>query len=76
MAIIANVVSSGPYATTTINNGGVIVGSPRGSGFLDSNYTFGAGYSGTNIAESALPATGTVNTNYNTEFTGCAPCVS
>ena len=74
MAIIANVVSSGPYATTTINNGGVIVGSPRGSGFLDSNYTFGAGYSGTNIAESALPATGTVNTKYNTEFTGCPPC--
>ena len=76
MDIIANVVSSGPYATTTINNGGVIVGSPRGSGFLDSNYTFGAGYSGTNISESALPATGTVNTKYNTRFTGCAPCVS
>ena len=76
MAIIANVGSSGPYATTTINNGGVIVGSPRGSGFLDSNYTFGAGYSGTNISESALPATGTVNTKYNTRFTGCAPCVS
>ena len=76
MAIIANVVSSGPYATTTINNGGVIVGSPRGSGFLDYNYTFGAGYCGSNISESALPATGTVNTKYNTRFTGCAPCVS
>ena len=24
---------AGPYQSTTINNGGVIVGSPRGSGF-------------------------------------------
>ena len=76
MAIIANVVSSGPYATTTINHGGAIVGSPRGSGYLNSNYTFGAGYNGANIVASTLPATGTVDANYSTEFTGCAPCVS
>ena len=74
MAIIANVVPSGPYATTTINNGGAIVGSPRGTGYLDSNYTFGARYSGTNLTSSTLPATGTVNTKYNTKITGCPPC--
>ena len=74
MAIFANVVPSGPYATTTINNGGAIVGSPRGTGYLDSIYTFGAGYSGTNLTSSTLPATGTVNTKYNTKITGCPPC--
>ena len=66
--------SAGPYQSTTINNGGVLVGSPRGSGFLDTSYTFGAGYSGTNIAASALPATGTVFTKYDTRITGCPPC--
>ena len=76
MAIINVALSAGPYATTTINNGGLIVSSPRGTGFLDSNYTFGAGYVGTSIIESTLPATGTVNDKYNTEFTGCAHCVS
>tara|TARA_R100000808_G_C2155293_1_gene167388 strand:+ start:4415 stop:4645 length:231 start_codon:yes stop_codon:yes gene_type:complete len=72
--IITNVVPSGPYGTTTINNGGLVVGSPRGSGFLDGSYTLGAGYSGTAIAETAIPATGTVGTKYDTRFTGCAPC--
>ena len=66
--------SAGPYQSTTINNGGVLVGSPRGSGFLDTSYTFGAGYSGTNIAASALPATGTVYSKYDTRITGCPPC--
>ena len=66
--------SAGPYQSTTINNGGVLVGSPRGSGFLDTSYTFGAGYSGTNIAASALPATGTVFTKYDARITGCPPC--
>ena len=65
---------AGPYQSTTINNGGVLVGSPRGSGFLDTSYTFGAGYSGTNIAASALPTTGTVFTKYDTRITGCPPC--
>ena len=66
--------SAGPYQSTTINNGGVLVGSPRGSGFLDTSYTFGAGYSGTNIAASALTATGTVFTKYDARITGCPPC--
>ena len=66
--------SAGPYQSTTINNGGVLVGSPRGSGFLDTSYTFGAGYSGTNITASALPATGTVFTKYDARITGCPPC--
>ena len=28
-----------PYQSSTINNGGAIVASPIGSGFLDTNYT-------------------------------------
>ena len=65
---------AGPYQSTTINNGGVLVGSPRGSGFLDSNYTFGEGYNGANTPSSTLPTTGTVFVNYDTSFTGCPPC--
>ena len=65
---------AGPYQSTTINNGGVLVGSPQGRGFLATPYTFGAGYSGTNIAASALPATGTVFTKYDARITGCPPC--
>ena len=60
-----------PYQSSTINNVGVLVGSPRGSGFLDDNYTFGAGYNGAATFASTLPATGTVYTNYDTAFTGC-----
>ena len=65
---------TGPYQSTTINNGGLIVGSPRGSGFIDANYTFGAGYNGDNTIASTLPTTGTVFTKYDTSFTGCPPC--
>ena len=48
MADVISVAMSGagPYQSTTINNGGVIVGSPRGSGFLNTNYTLGLGYNG------------------------------
>jgi len=63
-----------PYQSSTINNGGALVGSPRGSGFLDSNYTFGAGYNGADAIASALPATGTVFTKYDSRITGCPPC--
>ena len=65
---------AGPYQSTTINNGGVIVGSPRGSGFLNTNYTFGEGYNGEHTTSSTLPSTGTVFTKYDTAFTGCPPC--
>ena len=65
---------AGPYQSTTINNGGVIVGSPRGSGFLNTNYTFGEGYNGADTTSSKLPSTGTVFTKYDTAFTGCPPC--
>ena len=61
---------AGPYSSTTINNGGLLVGSPRGSGFLNDVYTFGMGYSGTATAASELPTTGTVFNNYDTRFTG------
>ena len=64
----------GPYQSTTINNGGVVVLSPRGSGFLDANYTFGEGYNGADTTASTLPATGTVYNTYNNAFTGCPPC--
>tara|TARA_R100001143_G_C3315861_1_gene112393 strand:+ start:296 stop:529 length:234 start_codon:yes stop_codon:yes gene_type:complete len=65
---------TGPYQSTTINNGGILVGSPRGSGFIGSNYTFGEGYNGANTTSSTLPTTGTVFINYDTSFTGCPPC--
>ncbi len=65
---------TGPYTSTTINNGGVLVGSPPGSGFLDSNYTFGLGYAGAATTASTLPVTGTVYNAYDTRFTGCDPC--
>ena len=65
---------AGPYQSTTINNGGLLVGSPQGSGFLDTNYTFGAGYNGANTIASTLPATGTVYSKYDTRITGCPPC--
>lgn len=61
-----------PYQSSTINNGGAIVASPIGSGFLDTNYTFGAGYNGEAMPGSNLPATGTVYDKYNLAFTGCA----
>ena len=72
--IIANVVPTGPYASTTINNGGLIVGSPRGSGFLDTNYTFGAGYNGADLTVSTLPSTGVVFSDLDSRITGCPPC--
>ena len=65
---------TGPYQSTTINNGGILVGSPRGSGFIGSNYTFGEGYNGANTTSSTLPTTGTVFIKYDTSFTGCPPC--
>jgi len=65
---------AGPYQSTTINNGGVVVGAPRGSGFLDTNYAFGEGYNGAASTSSTLPTTGTVFTKYDTAFTGCPPC--
>ena len=65
---------AGPYQSTTINNGGVVVGSPRGSGFLNTNYTCGEGENGADTTSSTLPSTGTVFTKYDTAFTGCPPC--
>ena len=34
----SNTITSGPYSRPYINHGSIVVGSPRGSGFLDSNY--------------------------------------
>ena len=65
---------SGPYQSTTINNGGLLVGSPRGSGHLDDFYTFGMGYNGADTDESASPTTGTVITKYDGRLTGCDCC--
>ncbi len=64
------------YISATINNGGVLVGSPRGSGFLDSSVTFGLGYNGENTTHSARPNVGALNSKYSNALTGCAPCVS
>ena len=65
---------TGPYQSTTINNGGLLVGPPPGSGFLDASYTSGAGYNGADTIASTLPATGTVFTKYDSRITGCPPC--
>ena len=65
---------AGPYQSTTINNGGVIVGSPRGSGFLDSNYKFCLVYAVAATIVSLVPTTGTVFNRYTNAFTGCPPC--
>ena len=65
---------AGPYQSTTINNGGVIVNSPKGSGYLDGNYEFGLGYNGSATSGSTQPFTGTVFNNYDSSFTGCPPC--
>ena len=66
--------ASADYISAIINNGGVIVGSPRGSGFLDSSVTFGLGYNGANTTNSALPNLASINTKYNNAITGCPPC--
>ena len=65
---------AGPYQSTTINNGGGIVGSPRGSGFLNASYAFGLGYNGNATTASAIPSTGVVFTKYDNAITGCPPC--
>jgi len=66
--------STGPYASTTINNGGVLVGSPAGSGFVNTNYTFGEGYNGADVTASTLPSVSTVFDKYDGRLTGCPPC--
>jgi len=50
-----------------IDNGGIIVNAPRGQTGLASNYQI-------NTYSSVLPTTGTIYGNYDTRFTGLAPC--
>ena len=58
----------GPYQSTTLNNGGGIVESPKGSGWLSSSYTFGLGYNGSATSGSTQPFTGTVFDKYSGSF--------
>ena len=50
-----------------IDNGGIVVNAPRGQTGLASNYQI-------NTYSSELPTTGTIYGNYDTRFTGLAPC--
>mgnify|MGYP003662055429 FL=1 len=50
-----------------IDNGGIIVNAPRGQTGLVSNYQI-------NTYSTVLPTTGTIYGNYDTRFTGLAPC--
>jgi len=52
-----------------IDNGGILVGAPKADNQLGSNYQI-------NTYSSALPATGTVFSKYDTRFTGVAPCIN
>ena len=69
-----NTITSGPYARPYINHGSIVVGSPRGSGFLDSNYLLGAGYAGDVPLVNRLPSLSTLNSQFDTTATGCPPC--
>ena len=60
--IIAKCITANP-----IDNGGILVGAPKAGDLLGSNYQI-------NTYSSALPATGTVFSKYDTRFTGLAPC--
>ena len=60
---------AGAYQSTTIDHGGILVGAPRGSGFLESNYEI-------NTYSSSTPTTGTVFNKYDTRYTGCDFCTS
>ena len=60
--IIAKCITANP-----IDNGGILVGAPKAGVLLGSNYQI-------NTYSSALPATGTVFSTYDTRFTGLAPC--
>ena len=62
--VIAKCITANP-----IDNGGILVGAPRGDNQLGSNYQI-------NTYSSALPATGLVFSKYDPRFTGLAPCVN
>lgn len=52
-----------------IDNGGILVSSPRAGSALGSNYQI-------NTYSSALPTTGIVFSKYDARFTGVAPCIN
>ncbi len=56
--------------STEVKNGTILVASQKGSAsgeILGANYTI-------NSYVSNLPTTGTINSKYDSRFTGCAPC--
>ena len=52
-----------------IDNGGILVNSPKADNPLGSNYQI-------NTYSSSSPATGVVIAKYDTRFTGLAPCIN
>lgn len=61
------------YSSQPIDNGGIRIASPKGlgveavTGVSSSNYEI-------DTYSSILPTTGTINTKYDTRFTGCPSC--
>ncbi len=55
---------------TEVKNGTVVVAAPKGS---TSGEMVGANYTIDSYV-SNLPTTGTINSKYDSRFTGCAPC--
>ena len=62
--VITKCISANP-----VDNGGILVGSPKGNTPLGSNYQI-------NTYSSELPTTGTVFTKYDPRFTGIAHCIN
>ena len=50
-----------------IDNGGIVVGTPRGQTGIPSQYQI-------NTYSAAYPTTGTIYNAYDTRFTGISPC--
>jgi|TARA_Y100000592_G_scaffold94140_1_gene158449 hypothetical protein len=63
---------------TTHKEGTIVSAAPAGS--LSGTIPAASGWGGTQYTidtyVSNLPTTGTINSKYNTRFTGCAPCQS
>ena len=61
------------YGGEPIDNGGARVEAPKGLGFVAVSGAGSANYE-IDTYSTDLPATGTINTKYDTRFTGCPPC--
>jgi hypothetical protein len=63
------------YAVEPIDNGGARVQAPKGLGVVAVSGAGSANYE-IDTYSTDLPTTGTIETKYDTRFTGCPPCNS